>query len=136
MKNITLAVIALCLCGSAAWSSSSKVTVSSLKMGTSHHTYIYIFEGKALVDGAPCPGAKIDLHITTPHTNAVQEVVAGPDGSYAFKTRLYGSPAEPVEWELDGSAPDAETVGVSGDYILLNSDAITTIEKPIDFTHI
>jgi hypothetical protein len=109
--------------------------VSEPFFGFTHHFYTYTFSGKAMYNGAICPGMVIIVKLMSPHSEISQQVVADSNGMYQVRIMLYGRPSERVDWELAAIAPDTHEEDLSGNYILMDNWS-AQIDKPINFSSI
>ena len=78
------------------------------------HSYTYVFQGKAMLDGRPYAHAQVRLEAVSMQSDQIKQVETDAEGNYRVEITVSGRPNEPLNWTLHALTSDFKQSELTG----------------------
>jgi len=94
--------------------------------------YSFVFEGKALYHGVPCPNASVLVTVFTPKGDLAKGGTTEADGSYHIQIAVNANANDAMDWQMQAYTPDFKKVELVGRKII-TEDSSVSIDNTLAF---
>jgi hypothetical protein len=91
------------------------------------HPYVYIFEGKALYHGQPCPDATVSVRVKFEDGSLTRQGRSRADGSFSIPVAVVTTDNSVIEWAMEAQSETFQPLETVGRRILTHRDEDTVV---------